>query len=508
MRTALLALALQIALTFFGAGTVSAAPELAAGSSPTPGPYAVGYRTLDVTDYSRTVAPRVDWLGHERAGDNFRRVRLSLWYPAIVEDGRRPMPYSAYAEATGFEVEIDGKLLTGLEGYLAHSSYAEADPERLRHSAAGATAAFRDAAPHVGTFPVVVYAPSLGYEAFENAALFEHLASHGYIVAASRSSGPETRDMPISLAGLEASVDDLGLALEALHDFGHADLTRIGAAGFSWGGLSAAVFAMRHHNVQAVLALDGSLEHDELQAVEQQAFFEPRRLRGGYLAIVGDREPQRSLAADALYADFLLLRYPDLLHWDFASDMLRISATSGRGVEERSASAAYDLIVRQAQLLFDAYLKGNEASRDALQQLDLRSADSPVAFERLAARDALPAPPSAAQFATLLRKDIDQARDVLARAKANDPGIELVDWMYLQDAILTSEVDARLPLLELAHEELGESSVYFNNLGQTWRLKGDKEKALHYFRKALELNPQSGYATRSIAELEAALGAQ
>lgn len=491
----------QLAVTLLGAG-------VAAGSSPTPGPYAVGYRVLDVTDYSRTVAPRVDWLGNERAADNFRRVRVSLWYPAITEDGRRPMRYSDYAEATGFEVEIEGELLTGLEGYLAHSAYAEADPEQLRRFAADETSAFRDAAPHLGSFPVVVYAPSLGYEAFENAALFEHLASHGYVVAATRSSGPETRDMPTSLAGLEASVDDMALAVRALHDFGHADLTRIGTAGFSWGGLSAAVFAMRHHNVRAVLALDGSLEHDELSSVEEQAYFEPRRLRGGYLAIVGDRVPARSLAADALYTDFFMLRLPELVHWDFASDMILISAAGSRGSTDTTARDAYAFITRQARRLFDAYLEGDESSRESLLSGARGGASPEVSVEAIAGRRALPAPPSPAEFAALVHDDLAQARRVIAEAKKNDPTIELVDWIYLQDVILASNVDHRLAILELARDELGESSVYFNNLGQAWRLKGDAEKALDYFQKALEHNPESGFATRSIAELEAELGSR
>jgi tetratricopeptide (TPR) repeat protein len=496
--------AIQLAATLCGVGPAAASTLTA----PPPGPYRVGFRTVDVTDHSRTVAARTDWKGRSRAGDNFRTVRFSIWYPAVAESSRPPMRYGDYAEATGFEVELDGKLLTGLEGYLAHSGYSDADPEKLRLSAVSPTTAYRDAPPHDGLFPVVVYAPSLGYEAFENASLFEHLASHGYFVAASRSAGPETRDMPINLAGLEASVDDLGLALEALHDFGHADLTRIGAAGFSWGGLSAAVFAMRNHNVRAVLALDGSLEHAELPAVEEQAFFQPRRLRGGYLAIVGDRVPKRSLAPDALYTDFLMLRLPELAHWDFASDMILISAAGPVDPASRSVDEAYTFITRQARRLFDAYLKGDESSRKSLLS-DASTAASPaVSIESITSRPALPAPPSPAEFAALLRENVASARQVSRQVKANDPEIELVDWIYLQDVILTSSLETRLELLELAREELGVSSAYYNNLGQTWRLLGDTSKALGYFRQALTLNPESGFAMRAIGELETELGSR
>ena len=55
---------------------------------------------------------------------------------------------------------------------------------------------------------------------------------------------------------------------------------------------------------------------------------------------------------------------------------------------------------------------------------------------------------------------------------------------------------------ELAKAELGESSIYFNNLGQAWRLEGDAEKAERSFRKALELNPESGFAKKLLEQLE------
>ena len=258
------------------------------------GPQRVGFRTLDVTDYGRTVAPRVDWRGAEHPGENFRQVRISVWYPATGDEDRRPMLYRDYIEAVGFETQMEGELLVGVDAYVAHSTFGGADEATLRQMVGEPTTAYRDSVPLDGQHPVIVYAPSFSYESFENSALFEYLASHGYIIVASRSAGPETREMSEDMAGVETNVRDMELILDALHDSGHADLGRIGAAGFSWGGLSAAMLGMRNFNVQAVLALDGTLEHAEIPAVEEQHDFRPRRIRGGYLAIVGDREPARS----------------------------------------------------------------------------------------------------------------------------------------------------------------------------------------------------------------------
>ncbi len=471
-----------------------------------PGPHAVGYRTMDVTDHSRTIAPPIDWRGVARPGDNFRQVRISIWYPAQVEDERRPMVYGEYIDAFGFETHMDGELQIGREGYLAHSTFGGADPERLREGLAEVTTAYRDVPPLGGEYPAIVYAPSFSYEPFENTALFEYLASYGFIIASSRSSGPETREMAFSIDGAEASVRDLELMVNALHDFGHADLSRLGAGGFSWGGLTAAMLAMRNHNVRAVLALDGTFEHAELPAVEETHDFRPRRLRGGYMAIVGDREPTRSFAGEALYADVVELRYPDLEHWDFASDMIRIGHAGERTAERRRlVDGVFGLIAYQARLFFDAYLRDNETHRRVLLAGDMRSNDPLIVIENRTARAALPAPPSPAEFAGLLREDVAAARRVLTAARANDPELVLLDWMQLQDVITTSPFETKLAILELAREELGESSIYYNNLGQAWRLEGDPAIALGYFREALEHNPDSGFANRAVAELEAEL---
>lgn len=48
------------------------------------------------------------------------------------------------------------------------------------------TNAIKDAKAVEGSFPVVVYAPSIEAPSFENSVLCEFLASHGYIVIASQ----------------------------------------------------------------------------------------------------------------------------------------------------------------------------------------------------------------------------------------------------------------------------------------------------------------------------------
>ena len=83
-------------LLILPAGTVRAEPPGPWGTLE-PGPYAVGFETIEVFDYSRTFRHKLtsrDLPGdHERA----RPVPIALWYPAETDPGALSMMYAEYA---------------------------------------------------------------------------------------------------------------------------------------------------------------------------------------------------------------------------------------------------------------------------------------------------------------------------------------------------------------------------------------------------------------------------
>jgi hypothetical protein len=150
---------------WLGSGPVQAEETL--WPTQEPGPHAAGLLTVDVVDYGRVVAPRVDWQGHFTPGDNFRRVRVSVWYPAVVDGERMPMRYRDYIESVGFETHLEGELLFGVDAYVAHSTFGSASEEKLRQMVELPTTAYRDAVPLDGVHPAIVSAPSDSYEPCE-----------------------------------------------------------------------------------------------------------------------------------------------------------------------------------------------------------------------------------------------------------------------------------------------------------------------------------------------------
>ncbi|WP_164020628.1 alpha/beta hydrolase family protein [Pyxidicoccus trucidator] len=228
------------------------------------GPFPVGRSALDV-------------VAHERQEPYARRpgreLSVMLWYPATPEPHARAGAYlpGAWRRAGHFW------------GFASKRVRAHAIPE----------APVADAqAPH----PVLLFSPA-GFPPPFYTALFEELASHGYVVAAvshtyemlpvsvfadgrvrwfrpssvggalSVSRGPQPEDVRKRAAVVEVKADDLRsvvarlerLGVEPGRFAGKLDPNRVGAMGHSMGGNAAAEWCARDARCRAVAVLDGGL---------------------------------------------------------------------------------------------------------------------------------------------------------------------------------------------------------------------------------------------------------
>lgn len=260
------AIMLALALPVAGiAGAVeSEAPEASSGSAvaavihlPTPtGSFAVGRNLLHLVDPGRP-----DPWTPARS----RELMVSMYYPA-QHGGGSPAPYATDQES---RLLLDGGGMTGVPAELL--------------SMAG-TNAVVDAAPVAGAYPMVVLSPGFTAPRFTLTALSEELASRGYVVAAVDHAGesfgtefPGGRistcvacDRVTDAASLKAVAEirarDVAFLLDRLTGpapvWSHAgliDRTRIGMAGHSIGGASAAATMVVDARVQAGVDMDGSL---------------------------------------------------------------------------------------------------------------------------------------------------------------------------------------------------------------------------------------------------------
>lgn len=237
-----------------------AVPVTAAGADPTSpvalpapsGPYPVGVSRLHLTDTSRT-DPWVPAAGH-------RELMVSVWYPAMLPTGR-PAAYLTEREAAA----------------LVASRQLPLDPADV---AGVRTSARRDSpplpAPH--RLPLVVLSPGFSLPVATLTSLAQDLASRGYVVAGIdhtyESSGVElpggrlatcvacetakpAQVPPVRAADTSFVIDQLTRA-GAWWGGWMIDARRIGMAGHSIGGNSAAETMRTDPRVDAGVNMDGS----------------------------------------------------------------------------------------------------------------------------------------------------------------------------------------------------------------------------------------------------------
>ncbi len=221
-----------------------------------PGPYPVGVTTITLRD-------------HDRAGHNGKGPRVlptEIWYPAA--DETRGLPPNRLSDF----------FLKNRAPELALLLFAGFGVELSEVDETFKNFAVRDARIRDGEFPLLLFSHGNGGMRMQNAFWCEHMASHGYIVMAPDHVGncavtfidgtPEAYDA--SREGRERSAKDRPRDLSFLIDemgrmnrgndsrfLGKVDMTRIGAAGHSFGGFTCTWLINDDPRVKAIIPMAG-----------------------------------------------------------------------------------------------------------------------------------------------------------------------------------------------------------------------------------------------------------
>lgn len=314
------------------------------------GPYGVGFRSVVLWDHTRTL------------GGGVRPLQVSLWYPATPKSSAPRMRLREYAWLT----TVPGQLPR--EGSAAHrvaerllidSLYQTTDTARVRRAFDATTWAVRDAAPASGRFPVVVYGPGRDGVSFDNSALMEDLASHGYLVIASPSWGP-AGPMPSGFEGIECQARDMEFLLAYARDLPDADTTRTAVMGFSWGGMSNILVAMRNASIDAVITLDGSIAYWYERRFKGEPFADPDHLRASVLFLKqGDPGDLSAYGPDSVFAFFPEIRRADAYLVTLPHTHHRNFSSLHNALDTDDSTSAYPRIAQDAIAFLDATLKGS-----------------------------------------------------------------------------------------------------------------------------------------------------
>lgn len=362
-------LLLAVLLTF--AGAVHA--ESLFTFSNQPGEHGVGVRFIKQYDGSRPFAKsRSFWTGGRAKDDHGRPIQTVIWYPAAK--GGKPVRYKDYLSLIGWETNFnlsprEEKRLVDAWIKMVTDGKRPAQVEAERTKPMWAV---RGAAPKNGKFPVVIYAPSINNTAFENADLAEFLASHGYIVIASPTIGADRRYIKWDLAHAEMQAADIRFLIDYARTLPHADMSRVAAAGFSWGGLTNILAAAKDDRITALVSMDGAVRYyNSLVAEAKYAVPDNIKTPLLYLAqspasveenIRIEQDLTGSFIGRMSSADVYMLTMYPMDHVNFGSSFIRFDDVAGyKEYTPEEVSFAYSLGARYILHFLNGYLKGDRS---------------------------------------------------------------------------------------------------------------------------------------------------
>ncbi|GAB3232229.1 hypothetical protein GCM10027346_19320 [Hymenobacter seoulensis] len=480
------------------------------------GPHTVGFRVVQQYDYARAYKGRTDAVtGKPTTGELARPMQTLVWYPA--QKGGAPIRYADYlrTEATDDNFSrTDAEAAAFLADKLQWAA-AQVGPKQAQQLFDQRMWAVQNAPAASGKFPVVIYAAGGGGTAHEAADLCEYLASHGYVVLASRSLGTRTKDMNYDAEGLDTQARDIQFLLSYAHTLPQADMAHVAAAGWSWGGLANALAATQDSRIAAIVSFDGTKAQEDAKPVSRV------RLTVPWLYVQRRSESVRELSAKGMGTTEILLneaKYADLYHVvmnpmehiDFSTIGLRVAGPEHFTEYSRAeVEAAYHWTCRYTLEFLNANLKGAATGRQFLSRTPTQNG-VPAHMARLYHLPARPGPmPTQAGFAAALAQEgFGKAPEVYRRMQQQEPTFALSEgtlntWGYqlLREARNPSAARA---IFALGTELYPNDANLFDSLAEADENDHDTPAAIRHYRRSLELNPGNTNAQKRLKALGAA----
>jgi len=475
-----------------------------------PGPYDVGFETVEKYDYSRTFRDKYDYDGQSRPGETARPIQICIWYPAVRHTDDLPMLYAEYAFPAPLDASFYG-ILSQLQGreinYLA-ASLNTTGAVILNVMNAGLVAV-RDAGHADGTFPLIIYCPDAGGGLSENAIMCEYLASHGFIVASSHAIGPAGIMVGTSFADLESMVRDREFVFAHMRDYAGVDNSKPAVLGYGVGAVAAMIMQMRNTDIEAVAALNPAFLYTTgAELLTANSFFSIESMHVPLLLayISGHEDLDLSVADSMKYADRFLLGMKEYNHNDFSqyalTGALYVDTTSAN--VEPSAKR-YHSVCRSVLTFFNAVIKADAAAReffaDPTSQL---AAESPVMTARVLERQ-IP-PPTQIQFTELIEDDkIDRAVEIYQALRAGNP-----EYVPFAEAAMNAlgyqllgqnRTQQAAKIFRINTEAFPYSANVWDSYADACIASGDTETAIKCYETVLQVLPADSVATPQIREI-------
>lgn len=382
------------------------------------------------------------------------------------------------------------------------------------------TKAHSNALPLERRFPTIIYAPSYQASSTENFALCEFLASHGFVVISSPSRGTDSRLMEgVTTKDMETQARDIMHLVRLALQSSQTDPSRIATMGFSFGGLSNVLAQMQSRYIKAIVSLDGSIKY-QYNTLKKSSFADLNKMTVPFIHMAQKNIPKEVMLADHIdttlnssfefydslkYSQAYQLKFNKLTHAYFGTMGILFEGRDPRQdksdteiMESYKWVAAYTLQFLNAYLKHDpkglAFLKNAPEENGAPNGLIFMQSKEPeksnFTFEDFHERAKVNNYEQLNELYQTVRK-IHPTFEI-AEGQLNNLGLQL---MYNPKTTMQG-----IQVLSFATATFPQSGNLFDSLAEAYLYAGDKEKAIIYFKKSLELSPNNENAINRLKQ--------
>jgi hypothetical protein len=194
--------------------------------------------------------------------------------------------------------------------------------------------------------------------------------------------GKNTIRITGDMDGLGAQADDIEFLARFMKGYPNTDYSKIGIAGYSWGGTANIIAAQKLKNVKAVLTLDGAISIMYSKLSQWTPYVNPEKMNMPFMSIAGVPQTAKELKErnrDTTFIFYETLNKADAYkiilnkmdnHVSFGASFSRLKDQFTQLSEpaKNGTIYSYGLMSQYALKFFDAYIKNNSESKKWLNK--------------------------------------------------------------------------------------------------------------------------------------------
>lgn len=479
------------------------------------GEYAVGFKHYTTIDSTRTY--RI----HNEFNNQLieRPIPISIWYPATIKNtNSRQLTVLNYLEVLKEEEEWKNLPNYFLLDWFAVPSNT---PQNKAHLSEKVNA-FSNPTFIDGNFPVVVYASSYQASSIENFALFEYLASNGFVVISSPSRGTDTRWLEGGTTkDMETQSRDIKFLLKEIHNYKNINTNKVALMGFSFGGLSNAITVMKNKNISSIVSLDGT-ERYNYSVLEKSPYFRLNKFTIPYIHFAQKEIPKEVLTNDKIsaelnykfqlydslqYSNAYSYRFHDLTHSYFSSfGVLFANRDKRQDKSDAKIMASYRLLCKYTLQFLNATLKNDEKAMAFIENKPNENGFSEMLISKKM-KKSLKKDFTYKDFNDLaISQDYKDLIPLYRKTIAKHPNLvlreDMLNRLGLHLSFNYKKTEKGINVFLLALHLYPKSANLYDSLAEVYFYNKDFKSAIANYKKSLELNPKNQNAIDRLKELK------